>query len=541
MKKIMCALPGVFVVFAANATVWPVVNTVAEFTNTVAKASNGDRIVLAAGKTFDFSTLSEYAEGTSWGTMGAPSGDANGKSCVWFNKWLEIHGENDSMWNEKTSAQETIVDGGNAARIFYSYAGNGRKTRYENLTFARGVADGGKKGGAILAASTSNLEGKIMNCVFRNCIASDGGGVYNYPVENSFFTNCTATASGGAYAAENTSQTAKGCRFVDNRAKGQDFAHGTPITAGGGAMFKGRAVGCRFMYNVCTNFGGACALTVAETCSFAENRSTNNRGGAMVNGSASDCAFTNNYVVQSGARGGACVGTSCVRCEFVGMGDVSGGSFLNCEFSGVTSNGGSQSWVFDAVRNKGVSVAATNCLVHGCSVRFLVNSEGQNTSFVNCTFADNTLADDGYSARCTTGAASGTSYNSTAEFINCLFAGNAYAAGNKADLAVSIADGCSMAFVNCAYEDGMSGVTGATIVSLRQGRARFAGLDPRFIAKAPYYTPCHSSVARNAGLNMDWMTVVVDLAGNGRINGDTVDVGCYESYLPAMGFVLSVR
>ena len=94
-------------------------------------------------------------------------------------------------------------------------------------------------------------------------------------------------------------------------------------------MFNACATNCVFLSNCCTNFGGACAKVTAVDCAFTNNFSSGNRGGAMSNGRAVGCTFHNNFTKNTSARGGACSHTHCVRSRFSGVGDVSGGSFLD--------------------------------------------------------------------------------------------------------------------------------------------------------------------------------------------------------------------
>ena len=71
--------------------------------------------------------------------------------------------------------------------------------------------------------------------------------------------------------------------------------------------------------------------------------------------------------------------------------------------------------------------------------------------------------------------------------------------------------------------------------------------DPRFVAgdpklpDVPYYMIRRNSPAVNAGLDMDWMSDAVDLAGTNRIIEARVDLGCYECWLPETGTMIMFR
>ncbi len=49
-----------------------------------------------------------------------------------------------------------------------------------------------------------------------------------------------------------------------------------------------------------------------------------------------------------------------------------------------------------------------------------------------------------------------------------------------------------------------------------------------------------SSPCRNVGVLEDWMTGATDLAGSKRVSGRSVDMGCYELFVPA-GLCISFR
>ena len=54
----------------------------------------------------------------------------------------------------------------------------------------------------------------------------------------------------------------------------------------------------------------------------------------------------------------------------------------------------------------------------------------------------------------------------------------------------------------------------------------------------PYYMPKSGSPAVDAGLVQDWMSTASDLSGTNRVLNARVDIGCYESCIPAFGTVI---
>lgn len=533
--------------------------TVSEFTNAVAKArTSGDAITLAAGVTFDFSTLEAYSDGSSsWGTMSAP--DGKGISCVWWQKEIVIQGADDTPWSEKTSSQETILDGG-GNRIFYGYGGSGRKSTFKNLTFKNGTAPSGQNGGAIVFAN-SESRGGATNCVFKNCSAANGGATYAVPVSGSLFESCSAGTTGnggGAYCDKNycilSGNVFRGCSAKNGGAIYLSDLSASPAgyvvdcvvsncTASnyGGGMYSSKAYnvvnGCRFEGNASTAQGGACYNASASSCVFVCNESIENRGGAMSLGSAVDCAFTNNVCTKNG-RGGACDKVAAVGCTFSGKGDVSCGSFTRCVFDGIVPDG-NRLWVLDATSNNGSALGVTNCLVVNCAVGRIVNTEGQLADIVNCTFADNVISNNGYTAYCNVNG----SVSGTISFVNSLFSGNKHADGSDADLKLwkSTSGNCLLQFSNCLYTSGLSNQDKADVwTNIQQGPAKFVAGDPQF-PDEPYYAILRHSKAQNAGVNAAWMSSATDLAGRARILEDTVDIGCYECDIVIRGLTIIVQ
>ena len=93
-----------------------------------------------------------------------------------------------------------------------------------------------------------------------------------------------------------------------------------------------------------------------------------------------------------------------------------------------------------------------------------------------------------------------------------------------------------VAFTNCLW-----GVDAETIPWTGSGNVVCA--DPKFAknireGRYPYYMPKSGSPAIGAGLVQDWMSMASDLSGTNRVLGACVDIGCYESCIPAFGTVI---
>ena len=406
----------------------------------------------------------------------------------------------------------------------------------------------------------------VTNCTFiGNVSGQNGGGIGKWKlVADSAFTGNVATNTSGA--AFNCTLL-RGCGFTNNVALcvndisygGGALSNGTAIACTfvgnmspkyGGAMLRGVASNCVFEANVSTNQGGACAWTAAVGCSFTGNRSLSQRGGAMYSGTATDCAFTNNYVSQN-ARGGACAYGKAKGCIFSGVGDVSCGSYDRCVFDGVVSAAApnNQRYVFDMLHHADFPIYVTNSLVVNCRVKYLVNNEGSFGEFVNCTFADNTIDDDGAIIYCNNGRDYSLNkyFPGTNVLVNCLFSGNRLANGSASDLYLKKLTAetdfgfCSLQLYNCLYTAGVLNLDQADVnVSLVHGSPRFVAGDARF-PMVPWYAIKRTSAARNTGINSDWMVDAVDMAGTARVVDGTVDIGCYECNLPPRSMRIDFR
>ena len=428
---------------------------------------------------------------------------------------------------------------GNSSGTGSAYAENLYSSVLTNCTFEGNVSSG--SGGAV------GRWNRVVGCSFTGNVATNAGGaaVSCTLVERCGFTNnmalCVGAGSQGGGALSNV--TARSCIFYGNSSA--KYA---------GAMYAGNASNCVFEANSSTNQGGACYWTAATDCSFAGNRAPTQRGGAMSRGTATRCTFTDNYCGRD-ARGAACAFVTAKDCTFSGAGDVSCGSFTRCTFDGVVSapSPNQQKWVFDCVRNGGGAICVTNCLVTHCAVDHIINSEGHNGEFVNCTFADNVITNYRIMVQC----AKGTDYQkkdngayryfpSTNIIVNCLFSGNKYANGTDADLMLwkytdeTDFGRCSLQLVNCLYTAGIGNSEHADVLDVVQGNPHFVAGDAKF-PDVPHYAIRYASAARNAGANAAWMASATDMAGNARINDGTVDIGCYECYLPCEGTMVIFR
>ncbi|MBQ3806785.1 MAG: hypothetical protein II840_02395, partial [Kiritimatiellae bacterium] len=161
---------------------------------------------------------------------------------------------------------------------------------------------------------------------------------------------------------------------------------------------------------------------------------------------------------------------------------------------------------------------AENCLVSGCYCP-LGNNEtdrpgnavhiGANGSVVNCTIVRNMME------------TRGIVYVSaaTSRLINCVVAGNTKAEDRDTVYFGGSVSDSSVCVLNCVIDpDDLSG----TFKDYANGD----------------YTPNQTGPLYNAGVTPE-SAPSVDLAGNPRVQGKSIDIGCFES--SKCGFTLIVR
>ena len=555
------------------------VDSVAALTNAIdrANASPGesgaqfDVIKLAAGVTFDLSSLSSYTSPDGlWGTMSAPANTSHGTSCLWFKKKIHFEGADTTHWAEKKSTQESVLDGGNRARIIYVYGQlDGALSTFKHIVFANGKADSSGNGGGLFSVGPSiyspgtwnrDTTGFVTNCVFRACSAKEGGGSYKYNVFGSCFKDCTATGNGGgAYGTGNN-----GSNFgnvATNRFDACVFSGCTAADHGGGiyhdashvleGSLAGYIANCVFENCTSKNGGGGVYLNVGgliRDCEFTGNACTANNGGALWNGTAVGCTFRDNrHCDQVWGRGGACLNVQCTRCTFSGLGDVCGGSLDRCVFDGVAD--------VQVIRTASSepTVAATNCLICNSSAVYLANAGASagGIEFANCTFAGNTVG-VGTTAYATAqgedNGLAGVAYcqSGFVTLKNCLFSGNRRKlAGEETYCASDLrlkGTTASVTLSHCLFtaaEAPSDYQSASGVETLVQGDPRFVAGNPDYPG-LPYYSILRVSPARNAGANAPWMADAQDLAGRSRIYDSAVDIGCYECRIPP-GLTITVQ
>lgn len=254
-------------------------------------------------------------------------------------------------------------------------------------------------------AAYFNSNGKMINCLMRNCKSCWGGAVRGAGTVliNCVITNCSATVSGGAVwnanlydclCMSNTANiggaflgnnlTISNCVFVSNVA-------GQYSATGGGGAIKGDGLSifdCAFTNNQTGSDGGAVCGQAQNVvhCTFSGNRAIGDTergsGGALSGNSATlvtDSLFVDNFSSNNyvSCGGGALYGATAVRCVF--------------RNNTIFGNGGA---AYKAI--------LTDCLIDGNTTAYALTKDGKQSSSscmggglggctaTNCTIINNT-------------------------------------------------------------------------------------------------------------------------------------------------------
>jgi hypothetical protein len=344
-------------------------------------------------------------------------------------------------------------------------------TLTNGATRTAGDAGQEQSGGALWCASPAAV---ATNCVLIRSLASaDGGGSYGGTLANcSLLSNSASDSGGGAY-----NSWLKNCVVTTNRA-----------FAGGGAYF-GNLAECTVLGNT-GYWGGGADYSTLNACTVASNLATGGLGGGAADCVLTNCTINDNSASPYGNGGGGTYRSTLSSC-------------LLAANSAVGPGGGA-------------------CLgtLYGCTLigNKTLQDEGggaENATLYNCVLITNASISSGGG-----GASSGT-------LVNCTLVGNSATYGGGAwyskltncivyyNTSPNGSNHYSNSMSYCCTFPMTNGVGNYTNEPL------FANLvagDLRLLSNSPCV---------NAG-NNQYAVGLVDLDGNPRISGGTVDVGAYE-------------
>jgi predicted outer membrane repeat protein len=280
-----------------------------------------------------------------------PSSTGNRETSFLLRRGVEVYGgfkgSETSRDQRDALKNRTILSGDLGGSNSYHVLVGADDALLDGFTISGGRADGpvfNKKGGAMINYAIGKdtdpfhpligYSPKIVNCIFKDNYAVDGGAIYNFDRGKPQFINCVfekniAGSSGGAVM-DNVGvfSVFENCVFKDNSCRYK-----------GGAMFidygsRPEIKGCRFDNNK-AGINGGVIYTISrasqlentrvnfENCEFNRN-SCGKRGGAIFNFDSSyvtltNCSFTENH---SGLGG-------TVTTEFTAVSTIKNCSFKN--------------------------------------------------------------------------------------------------------------------------------------------------------------------------------------------------------------------
>ncbi len=351
--------------------------------------------------------------------------------------------------------------------------------------------------------------GTLNHCTFAGNSAAYGGGVYQ-----STLNTCTLSANSTAYyggAAYNSA--------LANCVLSGNFAGGV-----GGAICYGTANNCTLTGSFTGDSGGAAYGATLNNCLLASNSAFFNGGGAY------SCFLTNCTLSgNSGYYGGGAENSTLQSCVLssntaaLGGGGADSSTLNQCTLSGNSGSyggGASGSTLNICTLSNNLAVLfhyeggegggadycnLANCLLTGNSADY-IGGGADSSAFNNCTLAGNSASSSG-------GGASQSTLN------NCIVYFNTAPDGPNFAPPTQYYPGCALNYC-CTTpmpDDGTDNFTNAPLVVDQVG--------------GDFHLQS-SSPCINSG-NIAYVTTSVDLDGNPRISGGTVDIGAYEFQNPA--------
>lgn len=440
-------------------------------------------------------------------------------------------------------------------------------------------------GGAMFSTSASLHGCKVVN----NSATSVGGGVHTSHAYDTDFIGNSSAGNGGAAALS----TFYRCNVISNTAAGSgggvydthlygctnvSWNVATGGNGGGFACQEGRDIkvhDCLFYANKCshqsvTSYGGGVFGSISvSNCIIRGNYAQGSSGkdsygggvakatvyGGVVSDNYADCGGGAASVTAEGTRfscnrsskndGNNANRSNLYRCEVIGS-DLSFGSALCTVFTNIGAE-----IVLD---NPHVNVTfksnyvytrypnCTNCLFVGCTAKdamfFGYGTATMKSHLVNCTVVANT---SNYMF---------TYFKTEGQPLlveNCLFYGNSH---QDIQCHPNETIPTAIKFINCVYA--RSNIDAAVLKNSYSPDGTIYQLgvdlpaDPKFMGEKDESNPYslkRSSPLRGIGAYAQWMESATDIRGEGfaRADGTSVDIGCYQCWLPVVGMKVSIR
>ncbi len=392
------------------------------------------------------------------------------------------------------------------------------------------------RGNTNAASASLVASSNVSGCLFEDNVGVKGVATMDSHCSNTVFRANTATGEGGVLLI-NQAQTyaVDDCLFESNKALRGGVAVNT---------YNNRIVNfrnCRFIGNSATDSHGVMKVEGGFSfydCSFVGNFAATNSGIGRANVFA-NCVFTNNYAgVDYGVipNLGAPVVSNCVfygngAGRNYGVGYLLNGVISNAVF--VNNFALTNSTVYCAFRYAKIynSVFMGNVSTNTLAFAHLFNS-----LVVSNRCEDGSYLLDGMPNNCTIVHNKGIPHGNLGGSVDnsilvgnepCDIFGGAYHRYFNNVIYGTVSNNVYSPLTNCEQVDGAEAV----------------GFWWKDDGKQPFWGIGKNSIARDAGDSEKVPAgLEFDLAGRGRINGDAVDIGCYEWWKPeSQGFMMIIR
>jgi hypothetical protein len=390
----------------------------------------------------------------------------------------------------------------------------------------------GTTGGGVYLAASLNLNGWTF---VSNSAASDGGGLFlntaSTTLNNCTFIGNSSGGNGGGFCGpSSTLVLASNCTFIGN------------VAGNGGGAFAALLINCSVIGNRAGNGGGVCG--VADNSTLNNNIATTNGGGLYSyyffppSFPVAGCAFTNNSALNGGGayiNGSARIGFS--NCVFLGNWATNSGGGIDLatlpvdhctiasNYAGVTgggvagdTGGGALSYCIVSGNSAGVTGGG----IYDCSI---VNGllSGNSAAYGGGAYYDNPflgLLGSTIARNQAVNAGGGLYWKPPirpAGITNCIIYDN-FAPTN---MNYSPTNTLSLYCCTMPLPSVPSGHNNSNITN-----------DPAFVSLAggDFHLSLNSPCI-NSGNNA-FVTTAIDLNGNPRVVGGTVDIGSYEYQTP---------
>lgn len=522
MKKVllfcMVTLAGILLP-AAAAVNTNNVSDVVGLTN--ALAQTGERVILLAKGVYDVSDcMGELCGGFDKGRLSFATG-----------KIVTLEGA------PGTRRGDVVIMAPSNTDRYLIYAKKGTLT-LKNLTLTRSSAGG-------IRFDNGDSHMRATDCVFSNLTAGTAAVVSRYYSSASFQND----------------DVYRDCLFADNHA-----------TDGGGGCLNARgtvAYGCVFSNNTAKTNGGAVLAGSYVDCTFVSNSVTDSAtstGGGAIGcdndnniGYCSGCVFEGNSLFGKGHGAAIHKATALTNCVFRGndaqVNSVVGvaADIVGCTFDDNDSTSELietadlvQRCVFSGNRVQGMLVDASSAVV--ANALFVSNTCASAYGIINCKLYNCTVVGN----YCNSGRVSDSIISADATAVNCLFYQNMAHNTTYLDMALrftknDLATPLSPFMTNCLWTVDMTLNETHKEAALARTKdcQQMDASKYRFASSGEHpYALVGGAAASYAGyLDAEVRNAVgeTDLAGNPRMDGDRITLGCYQRGVGSGGLIISFR